>query len=161
MKYIIVLVLLSILASCSGNPAYPDVAMRMESVNPYPFPEEDNNTPQYCRGAVEIPIAVWTEDQFIYSQLCGVALAGSELIIHQGNKVEQVSGRYVESNSMCFRYIHYPTFNGDLIIEAIMLDAGGQTLCDLNFINREWHILPVISNNVNIYEKEKPVKRAR
>jgi len=66
--------ILILLAGCvrpAPNPAYPEPAMRagaIEAVNPYPGPEV-NDEVEYCRGAVEIPIAVWADGQYLYSQL--------------------------------------------------------------------------------------------
>ena len=137
------------LRSCSSpsTPSpYPGMEARVQAVSPYPNPEE---TPAVidaptCIGAVELPIAVWSDGQNFFSQLCtNTATNGSELYLWDGASTYIVSGFRLPDVWPCNKYIHYPSLNGQFGGVVYMTDAGGVLLCNNVTLERNWHVFPV------------------
>ena len=145
---IVILALAGLMSGCERPaPPYPMMTGAMEAaVNPYPGP---NETPAVidapsCAGAVELPIAVWSDGRYYYSQLCtATATNGSELYLWDGATTQTVGGYRIPDNWPCDKYIHYPSANGDFSGVVYMTDAGGVLLCNSVSLVRNWHVFPI------------------
>lgn len=117
--------------------------------NVYPPPEPLTapilpNTPS-CLNSIEYPSEVWTDGVDIYSRTCvNSAMAGAGVTLYDQDTdiATWVPGRLINPVRGCIAYQYEPWFNGKWIVQVMILDPGGISLCYISPtpISRWWYI---------------------
>jgi len=135
---------------------YPAPADRSRP-DPYPPPLAQpgvlySDAPS-CEGSIEYPSEIWGDERYIYSRTCiWSGLAGASVILFDqlAGSTTWVYGQWIGQVNSCVTYRYDPPINGCWLVQVMVSDPGGVTLCDISSttIDRWWHVFPVMQLEV-------------